>query len=74
MSVLNPQDKFIVWSLVNFYEFTIGFLLGLTLNEVSYMIAPFKDNENILTTLTKMNNEKIILQQRARETLYPLGT
>lgn len=51
MSALNPQDKFIVWSLVNFYEFTIGFLLGLTLNEVSYMIAPFKDNENILTTL-----------------------
>ena len=31
MGVLNPQDKFIVWSLINFYEFSLGFLLGLVL-------------------------------------------
>ena len=30
--------------------------------------------KNILTISMKITNEKIILQQRARETLYSLGT
>ena len=51
MSELNPQEKFFVWSLINFYEFTLGFLLGLVLNEVSYKLLPFKKNENILATM-----------------------
>ena len=51
MSELNPQEKFFVWSLINFYEFTLGFLLGLILNEFSYKLLPFKKNENILATI-----------------------
>ena len=51
MSELNPQEKFFVWSLINFYEFTLGFLLGLALNEFSYKLLPFKKNENILATM-----------------------
>lgn len=51
MSELNPQEKFFVWSLINFYEFTLGFLLGLILNEFSYKLLPFKKNENILATM-----------------------
>ena len=51
MGVLNPQDKFIVWSLINFYEFSLGFLLGLVVNEISFKILPFNKNENILSTL-----------------------
>ena len=38
------------------------------------MLAKGVKYKIILTTFMKMNNEKIILQQRARQTLYPLGT
>jgi len=51
MSELSARDNCIVWSLINFYEFIFGFLLGLVLNEISYKIFPFKKNEGIFTTI-----------------------
>ena len=38
------------------------------------MLAKGVKYKNILINFMKITNEKIILQQRARETLYSLGT
>ena len=48
---LTTEEKLKVFSIINFYELTISFILGLFLNEMSYLIFPVNLKENILITI-----------------------
>ena len=48
--MLMKNEKLLGYTLVNFYEFTIGSIMGLILNEISYKLIPYSKNENILLT------------------------
>ena len=48
---LTQAEKIKVFAIINFYELTISFILGLILNEISYKIFPISLKEDIITTI-----------------------
>ena len=48
---LTQAEKLKVFTIINFYELTLGFVLGLILNEFSYLLFPVSKKENILFTI-----------------------
>ena len=45
---LTDSEKLKVFAIINFYELTISFILGLILNEISYYLFPVNVKNNIL--------------------------
>ncbi len=48
---LTQGEKLKVFAIINFYELTLSFILGLILNEISYKFLPVSLKDNILTTI-----------------------
>ena len=48
--MIHDNERLVAYTLVNFYEFTIGSIMGLFLNEISFKLFPYNKSESILMT------------------------
>ena len=50
-NILTEKDRFSVYSTIHIYEMSLGFIVGILVNELSFNILPLKQNETLLTTI-----------------------
>jgi len=48
---LSESERFKMFMMINFYEMTLGFILGLITNELLYILAPFNSNEDGISSI-----------------------